>query len=723
MEKYEFVKELGGSSFGVVSKYSVRNPTVLPSGMALEAGFAVVIKSLPLDSSNEVLVNDAKREVEVMSQIRHPRIVTYLEAFVEDSRLCIVMEYLDGGDMHQLIQSRKTSGVLFTDAEARTYGAAIAEALSFVHGKGIIHRDIKGDNILLDRFGRPYLADFGVATTAGPDGKGHFGTFEKGNHAFLSPEATFASYTGKSDVFSLGALLHYALSSSSRLPVYDERALLITAYSKPSEASWQPPSLPRSVDPDIRDAIMAMMAVDPADRPTAAEAAAWLGHGVRPRGFEAVGAQESPTKSTSPGGSQPTGRRRPGPSYVTAFSNHALSPGDWVTLLEEGVGDSTNLLAGGRVGLIVHGSSDGSVSDTAAISIGAGGGDGDVNSGNGSMPPAIGILSEVEVEVGSTAAWLHPEDLKLVASHTAVQSLLSRRPAVGDVLTLKPGAVTKVASAGSLLEIVEDDAHTYVCRNLTTGAGTDGSRLLTVDCDVLFRRFVILKAAGAKYSSEPIGRDSDDEPALSLRPSSSSEPRTPTVPEEGKSDRSAVESRSTTSRCEDAAAASGSGSEGRSDSELRRSPSSSPAAALAVSPAPTASTRVFYGDLVELVPGCDGQGLLAPGLVGRMAGIDTATGCYKVEIGDDHELFEEGEVRIYASAGSVSAVCARTPQVGDYVIRSGGYAGTLIKHGEVGAVTSVSDIGPGYLRVTFSCDNSARNLPASALCVIPAKRG
>ena len=287
-DKYQFVQNLGKGSYGAADKYRCKFSGSI-GGVPISEGDYVVIKRIRLTSTNATSLSQAMREADILSKLRHPNVVAHLEHFVDNDEMCIVMEYLDGGDLQSKFMRQRAEGhSRMADEEALTTGAAIADALAYIHSRGIIHRDLKGDNILLDKFGRPRLADFGVSTTAGPDGLGHMGTVERGNVAFMSPEASMGEYSPKSDVFSLGAMLHYALSpadgpSGPRLVVLESRQQLLKAYAKPLEASWEPPPLSYEVSPLLRKAVVAMLRVNPAERPTASEVVTWLREGKEPQ--------------------------------------------------------------------------------------------------------------------------------------------------------------------------------------------------------------------------------------------------------------------------------------------------------------------------------------------------------------------------------------------------------------------------------------------------------
>ncbi|CAL6059320.1 Kinase [Hexamita inflata] len=94
---------------------------------------------------------EALREAEVLKQFDHPNIVKYVDTFMDKRNLYIVMEYADGGDIHQLIEDQKKSGVPMPEDQIMFYFVQILLALKHVHDKKTLHRDLKGQNIFLDQ--------------------------------------------------------------------------------------------------------------------------------------------------------------------------------------------------------------------------------------------------------------------------------------------------------------------------------------------------------------------------------------------------------------------------------------------------------------------------------------------------------------------------------------------------------------------------------------------
>jgi len=141
------------------------------------------------------------REVQVLSQAKHRAIVGYLGCYQKGKRLYIGMELCAEGSLRE----RLRQGVL-SEEEGRKVAIQLLEALKYLHSLGIIHRDIKAENVLIDDFGNVKLADFGFARDLNC-----FNMSIVGSPFHLSPELSTGSYDEKSDIWSLGVLLYFAL--------------------------------------------------------------------------------------------------------------------------------------------------------------------------------------------------------------------------------------------------------------------------------------------------------------------------------------------------------------------------------------------------------------------------------------------------------------------------------------------------------------------------------
>ena len=148
----------------------------------------------------------------VASLRRHPGIVPVFYVGESDGRWFIVSEFVDGTNLAEMLESRQTS-----PEEAARLIAEVASHLHYAHQQGFVHRDLKPSNILLDRGGKPYLTDFGIAVSvreADFSAGRPFGTLP-----YMAPEAISGEHQQldpRSDIYSLGVVFYELLTG--RLP-------------------------------------------------------------------------------------------------------------------------------------------------------------------------------------------------------------------------------------------------------------------------------------------------------------------------------------------------------------------------------------------------------------------------------------------------------------------------------------------------------------------------
>jgi tRNA A-37 threonylcarbamoyl transferase component Bud32 len=251
---YETIGRIGRGGMGVVDL--ARGPD----------GEEVALKRLSLHGTPEELAKARariRREADVLTQLDHPGVVRLREVIDEDDDLILVMDYLPGGNLATRVAEH---GPLAPDEVARL-ADHLLDALAAAHRQGIVHRDVKPANVLFDAEGDPHLADFGVAVHRDATQGLTATEMVVGTPGFMSPEqARGEEATAASDVFCLGATLLFAATGVGPFGVGDARLLLLRA------AAGRTEKVPKTLPPDLRRRIEAMLAKDPAARPSAAAA-------------------------------------------------------------------------------------------------------------------------------------------------------------------------------------------------------------------------------------------------------------------------------------------------------------------------------------------------------------------------------------------------------------------------------------------------------------------
>ncbi len=214
-------------------------------------------------------------EVRTLARFAHPNLVRLLDAGELDGRACLVMDLVDGPTLAR----RLASGPLQPDVAA-SVGAGVASALAYVHGEGIVHRDVKPANVLLGRDQVTRLADFGIARLVDTTGLTATG-FVLGTPAYLAPEQVQGGDVGREvDVYALGLVLVECLTG--------RRAFEGTPAELTAARLHRAPDLPPGLEPQLSELLSAMTARDPGDRPTAAEVVDALGAAYHRRGSGAL---------------------------------------------------------------------------------------------------------------------------------------------------------------------------------------------------------------------------------------------------------------------------------------------------------------------------------------------------------------------------------------------------------------------------------------------------
>ncbi|MBI3004732.1 MAG: protein kinase [Ignavibacteriales bacterium] len=239
---YKILEQLGEGGMGVVYK-----------ALDLKLDRHVALKFLPphlLKSQEDV--TRLEQEARALSTLNHPNIATIHDIEQPEGQVFLDLEYLPGGTLRTKLEEFKESGRSFSTQRILRYGVEILEGLSHAHRRGIIHRDVKTDNMMLTDDGRVKITDFGLAKFKGKP------TLEKGHTvgtvAYMSPEQIRGEEIDhRSDLFSFGIVLFELLTGQFPFRGEHEAAF---GYSILNEA----PLSGKSLRPDMPESLEGIIA-------------------------------------------------------------------------------------------------------------------------------------------------------------------------------------------------------------------------------------------------------------------------------------------------------------------------------------------------------------------------------------------------------------------------------------------------------------------------------
>ncbi|KAK8888627.1 hypothetical protein M9Y10_033359 [Tritrichomonas musculus] len=240
IKEYTFEKLIGQGGFSRV--FLVSSP---------KYDFKFCAKVMP-----KSLQTDNQNDIDFLLHLEHPNIIRIYDQFVIGPMIYCILEYCPNGSLHDIVQEgkiKRPDEIIFQMQQ-------ILLALNFVHSHHIAHRDIKPSNILIDKYGRPKLIDFGISIRIEP---GELIREFSGSKAYSPPEVILEQPYNpyKADIWSLGVTFYFLIITKLPWPKSPEK-VMTTAIE---QAQY---TLPKYTPPPFAKLIKSMLQVDPEDRPS-----------------------------------------------------------------------------------------------------------------------------------------------------------------------------------------------------------------------------------------------------------------------------------------------------------------------------------------------------------------------------------------------------------------------------------------------------------------------
>ncbi|XP_020924604.1 serine/threonine-protein kinase Nek4 isoform X8 [Sus scrofa] len=223
-------------------------------------GRQYVIKKLNLQNASSRERRAAEQEAQLLSQLKHPNIVTYKESWEGgDGLLYIVMGFCEGGDLYRKLKEQK--GRLLPESQVVEWFVQIAMALQYLHEKHILHRDLKTQNVFLTRTNIIKVGDLGIARVL--ENHCDMASTLIGTPYYMSPELfSNKPYNYKSDVWALGCCVYEMATLKHAFNAKDMNSLVYRIIE------GKLPPMPKDYSPELAELIRTMLSKRPEERPS-----------------------------------------------------------------------------------------------------------------------------------------------------------------------------------------------------------------------------------------------------------------------------------------------------------------------------------------------------------------------------------------------------------------------------------------------------------------------
>lgn len=247
--RYQIVRLLGQGGMGAVYQAYDRE-------LERQVGLKVIRGDM---AANPEILKRFKQELILARQITHKNVIRIFDLGQVEGLKFITMEYIDGENLQSVLRRKKK----LEPAEAATIIAQVCRALEAAHAEGVIHRDLKPQNIMLDKTGRAYVMDFGIARSMIGDGMTQTGALI-GTPDYMSPEqAKGQPLDARSDLFSLGIIFYEVLTG--RVP-FDADTTMGKLWKRTNEPARPVAELDNSIPAGLSEIVRQCLEIDPHKR-------------------------------------------------------------------------------------------------------------------------------------------------------------------------------------------------------------------------------------------------------------------------------------------------------------------------------------------------------------------------------------------------------------------------------------------------------------------------